>query len=95
LLNCAIGNFTIFELGAFVHLDGIKIVYFNALRQHGGSAPRAPAGSVLASHAYRWTVVNYAPAVIYQNQGVYVLAALRKTDLKASKPFCSYIQLMA
>ncbi|KAI0039292.1 hypothetical protein FA95DRAFT_1612685 [Auriscalpium vulgare] len=71
------GTFHLIELGAYVVLDGLNMLYFNGLRLHGGTPPRAPRGQEVVNSAYRLVVVCYPPSVILENHGITALAALR------------------
>ncbi|KAI0043096.1 hypothetical protein FA95DRAFT_1609674 [Auriscalpium vulgare] len=74
------GTFHLVELGVFVRLDGLRLMYFNGLRRHGGTPPRAPEGQEVQNWAYRIVVVCYPPSVVLENHGVTALATLRSAD---------------
>lgn len=78
------GTFHVLEYGVFIPLDGLKVMFFNGLRRHGGSAPRAPADEDAQPWAYRFVIVCYPPAAIVEDHGISALASLRSpnTDKK-------------
>ena len=72
------GQFSIFELGVFLHLSGIKFIFFTGVMYHGGSPPRAKeAGVVIPEWAYRIVYIAYPQAAVYLALGVYMIGALR------------------
>ncbi|KAK7460805.1 hypothetical protein VKT23_008734 [Stygiomarasmius scandens] len=78
------GRFHLVELGGYVRLDGIKMVFFSGLRMHGGTPPLAPNDSAIPDWAYRWTSVLYPQSIVLNGQGAVNVA---------SKPDLSPLQL--
>lgn len=78
------GELHLIELGAFVPMQGLHLVFFNGLRRHGGTPPRAPPGCKAADSAYRYSQVHYTGASILEAQGISAIAALRPPPPKDS-----------
>ncbi|KZV66499.1 hypothetical protein PENSPDRAFT_688970 [Peniophora sp. CONT] len=78
------GQFSIFELGVYVDLGGIKFIFFTGVMYHGGSPPRAKhAGVHIPQWAYRIVYIAYPQAAVYLALGVYMIAALRAQNMEA------------
>ncbi|VDB90193.1 unnamed protein product [Peniophora sp. CBMAI 1063] len=75
------GQFSIFELGVFTQLVGLKFVFFNGVMFHGGSPPRPQREDVvIPAWAYRVVYIAYPQAAVYLALGVYMIGALRGQD---------------
>lgn len=75
--GCDPGTFFLVELGVFVRLHGLRLLYFNGLRFHGGTPPRAPPNESADNKSYRMASVNYGTSVVSEDQGIAVIASLR------------------
>ena len=69
------GRFHLLEFGAYVRLDGIKVISFSGLRWHGGTPPLAPDGQDVDSSAYRWVVILYPQGSVISGGASHNVAA--------------------
>ncbi|KAI0039942.1 hypothetical protein FA95DRAFT_1612179 [Auriscalpium vulgare] len=70
------GLFHLLEIGVFVDLSDLKLMYFNGLRRHGGTPPRS-SDDTLQPWACRYVTINYPPNAILENRAILAIAALR------------------